>query len=133
MSTVVMICKWSDDSACRVVHDVRLYSVLYTMVISGEDVCCSLDVWHSGWCVCVMWSELLLTSAIRCPLWSSVYECHKVECAFTSPVRTECGMPEMRCMQRYMYVSALLDGVITPVYLTPPYTPYASFYTHPPL
>ena len=35
----------------------------------------------------VMWSELLMTSAISCPLWSSVYECHKVECAFTSPVR----------------------------------------------
>ena len=29
-----------------------------------------------------------MISAIRCPLWSSVYECHKVECAFTSPVRT---------------------------------------------
>ena len=36
----------------------------------------------------VMWSELLMTAAICCPLWSSVYECHKVECAFTSPVRT---------------------------------------------
>ena len=35
----------------------------------------------------VMWSELLMTSAISCPLWSSVYECHKVECAFTSPMR----------------------------------------------
>ena len=45
------------------------------------------------WLVCfvfsVMWSELLMTSAIICPLCSSVYECHKVECAFTSPVRTE--------------------------------------------
>ena len=40
----------------------------------------------------VMWSELLMTSAISCPLWLLVYECHKVECAFTSPVRTECGM-----------------------------------------
>ena len=30
--------------------------------------------------------------AISCPLWSSVYECQRVECAFTSPVRTECGM-----------------------------------------
>ena len=40
----------------------------------------------------VMWSELLMTSAFTCPLWSSVYECHNVECAFTSPVRTECGM-----------------------------------------
>ena len=31
-----------------------------------------------------------MTSAISCPLWSSVYECQRVECAFTSPVRTEC-------------------------------------------
>ena len=36
----------------------------------------------------VMWSELQMICAICCPLWSSVYECHKVECAFTSPVRT---------------------------------------------
>ena len=33
-----------------------------------------------------------MTTAISYPLWSSVYECHKVECVFTSPVRTECGM-----------------------------------------
>ena len=56
----------------------------------------------------VMWSELLMTSAIRCPLWSSVYECHKVECVFTSPVRTECGMFVMCCMQCCMSVSAVL-------------------------
>ena len=24
----------------------------------------------------VMWSELLMTSAISCPMWSSVYEYH---------------------------------------------------------
>ena len=30
-----------------------------------------------------------MTSAISCPLWSSVYECQRVECAFTSPVRIE--------------------------------------------
>ena len=47
----------------------------------------------------VMWSELLMTSVISCPLWSSVYECHKVECAFTSPVRTECGMFVMCCLE----------------------------------
>ena len=40
----------------------------------------------------VMWSELLMTSAISCLLCPSVYECQRVECAFTSPVRTECGM-----------------------------------------
>ena len=55
------------------------------------------------WLVCfvfsVMWSELLIPSAISCPLWSSVYECQSVECAFTSPVRTECGMFVMYCMQ----------------------------------
>ena len=45
----------------------------------------------------VMWSKLLVTSAICCPLWSSVYVCHNVECAFTSPVRTECGMFVMCC------------------------------------
>ena len=33
-----------------------------------------------------------MTSAISCPLWSSVYECQRVECAFTSPVRTECDV-----------------------------------------
>ena len=43
-----------------------------------------------------------MTSAISCPLCSLVYECHKVECAFRSPVRTECGMFVMCCMQ-WMY------------------------------
>ena len=56
----------------------------------------------------VMWSELLMTSAISCPLWSSVYEYQRVECAFTSPVRTECGMFVMYCMQCSMAVSAAL-------------------------
>ena len=84
--------------------------MLDTVLISGKDVC---------WCVVlgtlvgvfvfsVMWSELLMTSAISCPLWSSVYECHKVECAFTSPVRTECGMFVMCPMQCCMCVSAAL-------------------------
>ena len=47
--------------------------MLETVLISGEDVCCSVVFVLS-----VMWSELLMTSAISCPLWSSVYECHKV-------------------------------------------------------
>ena len=47
-------------------------------------------------------------SAINCPIWSSVYECQRVECAFTSPVRTECGMFMMYCMQCCMSVSAVL-------------------------
>ena len=51
-------------------------TVLDTVVISGEDVCCSVV---SGIPVGApvssgMWSELLKTSTISCPLWSSVYE-----------------------------------------------------------
>ena len=62
-----------------------------------------------GVCVfSVMWSVLLMTYAITCPLCSSVYECQRVECAFTSPVRTECGMFVMYCMQCCMSVSAVL-------------------------
>ena len=56
----------------------------------------------------VMWFELLMTSAISCSLWSSVYECQKVERAFTSPLRTECGMSVMYCKQCCMSVSAVL-------------------------
>ena len=54
-----------------------------------------------------------MTSAISSPLWSSVYECQRVECAFTSPVRTECGMFVMYCMQCSMSVSAVLSCVDT--------------------
>ena len=50
MLIVMIMGKWSGDSACLVVHDVRLYSVLDTLVISGGDV---VGVWHSGWCVYV--------------------------------------------------------------------------------
>ena len=56
----------------------------------------------------VMWSKLLMTSAISCPLWSSVYDFPRVECVSTSPVRTECGMFVMYCMQCCMSVSAVL-------------------------
>ena len=74
-----MMGKWSDDSACCVVHDVRLYSVI-SVVISGNDVCCSVvfDTPVGVFLFSVMWSELLMTSAISCPLWSSVYECQRV-------------------------------------------------------
>ena len=49
-----------------------------------------------------------MTSAISCSLWSSVYGCQRVECAFTSPVRTECDMFVMYCIQCCMFVSAVL-------------------------
>ena len=79
--------------------------MLDTVVISGDDVCCSVV---GAFVFSVMWSELLMTSSISCPLWSSVYECQRVECAFISPVRTECGMFVMCCMPCSMSVSAVL-------------------------
>ena len=65
---------------------------------------------------CSMWSELLMTSAISCPLWSSVYECQRVECAFTSPVRTEYGMFVMYCMQCCISVSTAWMCCLEEVY-----------------
>ena len=81
-------------------------SVLDTVVISGYDVCCSVvfGILVGEFVFSLTWSDFLMPSAISCPLWSSVYECHKVECAFTSPVRIECGMFVMYCMQCYMSV-----------------------------
>ena len=65
--------------------------MLNTVVISGEDVCCSVVfgtlVGESVFSV--MWSELLMTCAISCHVWSSLYEIREF---FTSPLRTECGM-----------------------------------------
>ena len=49
-----------------------------------------------------------MTSDITCPLWSSVSECQRVECAFTSPGMTECGLCVMYCMQGCMPVLAVL-------------------------
>ena len=68
----------------------------------SEDVCCSVFV------ISVMRSELLMTSAISCPLWSSVYKCQRVECAFASPVRAECSMFVICCMPCCMSVSDVL-------------------------
>ena len=49
--------------------------MLDTVVISGEDVCCSVVLGTLvGFPVFgVIWSELLMTSAISCPRWSSLY------------------------------------------------------------
>ena len=49
--------------------------MLDTVVISGDYVCCSavFGTLVGVFVFSVMWSELLMTSAISCPLWSSVY------------------------------------------------------------
>ena len=84
--------------------------MLDTVVISGEDVCCSVGFGTlvGVFVFSVMWSELLMASANSCPRRSSVYECQRVECAFTSPVRTECVMFLMYCMQCCMSVSTVV-------------------------
>ena len=82
------------------------------MVMYGDDVCCSVvfGTLVGVFVFSVMWSELLMTSAISCPLWSSVYECQRVECAFTSPVRTGCDMLVMYCIPCCMSVSVMFCG-----------------------
>ena len=86
--------------------------MLDTVVMSGDDVWCSVvfGTLVGAFVFSIMWSELLMTSAISCPMWSSVYECQRVECAFTSPVRIECGKFVMCCMQCFtcMSMSAVL-------------------------
>ena len=83
--------------------------MLETVGISGEEVCCRVvfDTLVGVFSV-IWWSELLMTSVINCPLWSSMYEFQRVECAFPSPVRTECGIFVMGCMQCCMFVSTVL-------------------------
>ena len=84
--------------------------MLDTVAMSGDDVCCSVvfGTLVGVFVFSVIWSELLMTSAISCSLWSSVYECQRVECAFTSPMRIECSMFVMCCMQCCMLVSTVL-------------------------
>ena len=50
--------------------------MLDTVVMSGDDVCCSVmfRTLVGVFVFSVMWSKLLMTSAISCPMWSSVYE-----------------------------------------------------------
>ena len=70
--------------------------MLDTVVMSGDDVCCSVVF------------GTLVGVFVFSVMWSTVYECQRVECAFTSPVRTECGMFVMYCMQCCISVSAVL-------------------------
>ena len=54
-----------------------------SVVMSSDDVCCSVvfGTLVGAFVFSAMWSELLMTSDISCLLWSSVYECQRVECA----------------------------------------------------
>ena len=58
---------------------VMLYSCMFCVAPLMD-----LFVWYVA-CLTVLvnvWYDLLMTSAICCPMWSTVYECHKVECEF---------------------------------------------------
>ena len=90
LDTVVMS---GDDVCCSVVFGtlvgVFVFSVMWSELLMTSDVvlcghvCCSVvfGTLVGVFVFSVMWSELLMTSAISCPLWSSVYECQRVECA----------------------------------------------------
>ena len=78
------------------------------MLISGEDVCCIVvfGTLVGVFVFSVMWTELLITSAISCPFGRNSGQ--RVECVFTSPMRTQCGMFVICCMQCCMSVSTVL-------------------------
>ena len=61
-----------------------LFVLLHTMLSGKTWVVMFVLVWCLARCVgvfvcSVMWFELLMTSAISCPLWSSVDECQRVD------------------------------------------------------
>ena len=76
-------------------------SCIYSMCVSCVH---PVAVLNAEFCMTCSLSMLV----ISCPLWSSVYECQRLECAFTSPVRTECGMCVMCCIQGRMSISSVL-------------------------
>ena len=80
---IVYVCHQND--ACK--NNVGSVYVIY-----GDDVCCS-----------VVFGTLVGVSVLY---YGS--ECQRVECVFTSPMRSECGMFVMCCMQCCMSVSTVL-------------------------
>ena len=76
---------------CVILHTMWSAVAMHVTLWYGVLIYHQYDVCKNCWqCVCwwVLWPELMI-SAIRYPLGSSVYECQRVECAFTSPVRTD--------------------------------------------
>ena len=83
----MIIGRWSEWRATIVFHVVLLAIELLAVVMSGE---------VGDWLECgsrvgvsvlsMICEEFCKMSEISVPLWSSVLECHVVECAFMSPV-----------------------------------------------
>ena len=79
--------RWSECSAVIVFQVVLLAMLVVAVVMSGEVGCWSLCGFLVGVLVFSMVElEFCIVSAISVPLWSSVCECHVVECALMSPV-----------------------------------------------
>ena len=82
---------WPYDSACWVVHDDRLYSMLDTVVLFGEYVCCSVvfgtldgvSVFRVMWSECGMFviccMQCCMSMSTDCSAWmcclEEVYKC----------------------------------------------------------
>ena len=92
--------------------------------MSGDDVCCSVvfGTLVGVFVFSVMWSELLMTSAISCPLWSSVYECQRVECTifnngrYTTNIPTDphtITTPDIKTNMRYIHTSIVSRHLAT--------------------
>ena len=87
MFSSIFIGLWSEVRAFSVVHVVFLFSSLEMVEMSGEVGC-----WL--WLVCslvgvsvfsIVWVVAVIRSAISCPRWSVIGECHNAWCAFMSP------------------------------------------------
>ena len=89
--------------------------MLGTVVISGEDVCCIVvfGTLVGVFVFSVMWSELLMTSAISCTLWSSVYECQRVECAIVICITYTFGFSVSSYLVELSFVPVQLEVFVS--------------------
>ena len=83
--------------------------MLDTVVMSGDDVCCSVvfGTLVGVFVLSVMWSELLMTSAISCPLWSSWSVCGVVVVPYV--VRAVVAVTVMHVLLFVLHVCVLWE------------------------
>ena len=109
MVYVMRMGRWSELREVIVFHEILFAISVVAVVMSGDEGCWSV----CGFLVCVfvlsvVCGELSIRSEIRCPLWSSVCECHVVECAFTSPIVIDVPSVSMWAKVFVMSVSSVL-------------------------
>ena len=78
------------------------------VVMSGEVSCWSalLGFLVGLFSLSMIWSDSSIKSAMVSSLWSSVVECHRVECALTSPVIMLCCVPVRKSKVFFMRLSS---------------------------